>query len=97
MKKKTIKIIKNEQVLYNGKLIDLPLKDEYIIKKSIELFDDEDPCIIHKSYVMKGYADSILELFKNQNATQLNGIDYLNEFNPIDLTETDQLVFIIEG
>lgn len=97
MKKKTIKITKNDQVLYNGKLIDLPLKDEYIIKKSIELFDDDDPCIIHKSYVMKGYADSLLELFKKEGTTQLNGVDYIKEFSPIDLMETDQLVFIIEG
>lgn len=35
------------------KLNTLPLKEEKIIEKSMELFNDPEPCIIHKSYVIK--------------------------------------------
>jgi len=40
------------KVLFSGDLADLPLKDEWIIKKSIEFFNDPEPCFIHRSAVM---------------------------------------------
>lgn len=43
----------DETVIYSGPILDMPIKEEYIIKKSIDIFDDEDPCIIHKSYAIK--------------------------------------------
>mgnify|MGYP000394751636 FL=1 len=62
--KQFITIIKNERILYEGRISDIPIKEKYIISKSVELFDDDDPCIIHKSYVVKEYADQILDLLK---------------------------------
>lgn len=44
---------KDGKVIFQGKLASLPLKEEKIIDKSIELFNDGDPCIIHKTYAMK--------------------------------------------
>lgn len=96
-RKMTIKITKDTNTLFEGKLIDLPLKDAYIIKKSIELFDDEDPCIIHKSYVAKGFSDSLLTLFEENSKSILNGIDFTEEFNPIDFMEISRLVFELKG
>ena len=58
MKKKPIlKVYKKEKLLYEGKFIDLPVKEEYIVKQSIALFDDDDPCIIHKSFILKEFSD----------------------------------------
>jgi hypothetical protein len=45
------------------KLNSLPLKDEKIIEKSIELFSDEEPCIIHKSFAIKKLLFEIDEYF----------------------------------
>ncbi|HEX2926451.1 MAG TPA: hypothetical protein VHP38_09390 [Ruminiclostridium sp.] len=47
----------------------LPLKEEKIIEKSIELFNDREPCIIHRSFVMKKLLleiDDCLQLFSNE-------------------------------
>lgn len=35
------------------KLSSLPLKEEKIIEKSKDLFNDPEPCIIHRSFVIK--------------------------------------------
>lgn len=53
MKPKTV-IVRDEQkrILFSGKVTSLPLKEEVILAKSKELFCDDDPCIIHKSYIM---------------------------------------------
>jgi len=40
-------------VLLERKLISLPLNDTAIISKSIEFFNDPEPCMIHRSAVMK--------------------------------------------
>ncbi|WP_024831735.1 hypothetical protein [Ruminiclostridium josui] len=45
------------------KLNSLPFKEEIIIKKSIELFNDREPCIIHRTYVMKKLMLEINEYF----------------------------------
>ncbi len=45
------------------KLNSLPFKDEIIIGKSIELFNDREPCIIHRTYVMKKLMMEINEYF----------------------------------
>ena len=39
------------KVLFSGSLADLPLKEEWIIKKSVEFFNDPEPCFLHRSAV----------------------------------------------
>lgn len=96
-KKKTIKICRNDKTIFQGKFIDLPIKEEYIINKSIELFDDEDPCIIHQSYVIKEYTNQLLTLFKVHNTSILHGKDYQEELAFLDYTELQNLAFELEG
>lgn len=43
----------DSKTLNEYKLTSLPLREEYIIEKSIEFFGDPEPCFIHKSAVMK--------------------------------------------
>lgn len=40
-------------IILKDELKSVPLKEEYIIKKSIELFNDSEPCIIHRNFVIK--------------------------------------------
>lgn len=40
-------------LILRKKLIGLPLKESSIIAKSIECFGDHEPCMIHRSAIMK--------------------------------------------
>lgn len=42
----------NGKIISKRKLTSVPLKDEIIISKSIEFFNDAEPCMIHRSAVM---------------------------------------------
>ncbi len=47
----SISIRSREQLLYEGLLRDVPLKEAVIIEKSIRFFDDPEPCFIHRNAV----------------------------------------------
>lgn len=96
-KKKTLKILRNEKIIFNGKFIDLPIKETYLIKKSVELFDDDDPCIIHQSYVIKEYADQLLTLFKLHDRNTINGKEFKEDLSFIDYTDLQELTFELVG
>ncbi|HZJ57702.1 MAG TPA: hypothetical protein VFD89_05610 [Clostridia bacterium] len=44
---------KSGSVLSHKKLLELPLRNEFIIGRSIEYFNDPEPCMIHRSAVIK--------------------------------------------
>ena len=97
MKKKKLKILRNEKVIFQGKFIDLPIKETCIINKSIELFDDEDPCIIHQSYVIKEFADQLKTLFKVHKTNTILGKEYAKELSFLDYMDVQDLIFELEG
>lgn len=39
--------------LYNGKLSSMQFKEESVIGWSEEFFNDDEPCIIHRSFIIK--------------------------------------------
>lgn len=51
----------SKNVLLSKKLSSIPLKEEIVIKKSIEFFSDPSPCMIHRSAVMLRLYMEILE------------------------------------
>jgi len=57
-------IERNGETLFKGKILTIPVKESAIVEKSVELFDDDEPCIIHQSFVIKHYADEMLSLFE---------------------------------
>jgi hypothetical protein len=81
MKQRVI-VKSNDTVLFDGKLINIPIKEAAIIEKSIELFDDDDPCIIHKSYIAKEYASTILEAFGSNSKIALK--DHVSSLSFLD-------------
>lgn len=56
-----------DKVILEKKLTDLPIREEEIIKKSIEFFCDPAPCMIHRSAVMKRIFAEIDETFSSLN------------------------------
>lgn len=62
--KTKIFIERDGKTLFKGKILTMPVRESAIVEKSIELFDDNEPCIIHQSFVIKHYADEMLSLFE---------------------------------
>jgi hypothetical protein len=91
--KKQIIVRKNGNTLFEGNIIDLPIKDAFITQRSIELFDDDDPCIIHKSYVIKDFQDKLLTTYKELNTTVLEGKSNIEILEVIDFNNTEEIIF----
>lgn len=90
MKEKII-IKRGETVLYKGNIMDIPLKEANVIERSIEIFGDEDPCIVHQSFVVKELVVELLELFEDNNVSIIDGSDYLKELDFINFDDVQSL------
>lgn len=51
--KEIIIVNKENAIIFNDKLINLPLKEKVIIDKSILYYNDPAPCFIHRSSIVK--------------------------------------------
>lgn len=85
-----------KKILYDGRISDIPIKEEYIIKKSVELFDDDDPCIIHQSYVIKEYVDDLLRIFKREKSNAISVSNYLETLSFLNYSELENLVISLK-
>jgi len=92
MKERVI-VKRGDYVLYDGNILDLPLKDKYITELSIKIFDDDDPCIIHQSYVIKELVSNLLNLFNSSGKKLINAIDYMDDFDVVDFSDISTLSF----
>ncbi len=92
MKERVI-VKRGDYTLYDGNILNLPLKDKYITELSIEIFDDDDPCIIHQSYVIKELVSKLLVLFETQDKLKLHAIDFKEEFDVVDFSDISSLTF----
>jgi hypothetical protein len=92
MKERVI-VRRGDYTLYDGNILNLPLKDKYITELSIEIFDDDDPCIIHQSYVIKELVSKLLVLFETQDKLKLHAIDFKEEFDVVDFSDISSLTF----
>lgn len=57
-------ITNDNRTLPIKKITSLPLKEEAVIKRSIEFYNDPEPCMIHRSAVMNRIFAEIEEYFK---------------------------------
>lgn len=89
--KQKLTIYKDNEIIFENKVLELPIKNDFLIAKSIEVFDDDDPCIIHQSFIVNEYVDLFLSLFKNTKT--INGKDFIKDLNFIDLQDIEHLVF----
>ena len=96
MKEKVI-IKRIEEVLFKGKILNIPVKEKSIIKRSIEIFGDEDPCVIHMSFVVKEFVTDLLDLFEENETTSLKAVDYLEKLDFIDLEDLSTVTIELVG
>lgn len=54
------------KVILKNNIKSLPLKEEIIIQKSIEMFGDPEPCILHKTCAMKKLFIEIDDFFEEK-------------------------------
>lgn len=96
MKQKII-ISTNDKVIYKGRISDIPIKETAIIQKSIELFDDDEPCVIHQSYVIKEYVDDLLTIFKNENTKKLHLSEVKDKVGFLNIEDIEHTTITLEG
>ncbi len=96
MNKKII-IQSDAQVLFKGKMLNMPVKKDAIKEKSIELFDDEDPCIIHQSYVMKQFAETLETLFKDANQPVIYYNEHRDTLDFLDIDTSKPVEIRLKG
>ncbi len=86
----------HDNVIYKGKMVNMPVKETAIKEKSVELFEDDDPCIIHQSYVMKHFAQTLASLFEQKNTKTLRLDDVEDELDFLDF-EGDNITITLKG
>lgn len=97
MKEKVFLKTLDGKVIFQGKPINMPFKLEKIKEKCIELFNDDDPCIIHQSYAVSHFVDHFISFYQSKHVkdhplTQ----DYVH-FDYLDIKDLHTLVLTIEG
>lgn len=93
--KQKIQIKDKNSIVYEGRISDIPIKESAIIAKSIELFNDDDPCIIHQSYVIKEYVDIVLRLLHEQNPLDVN--EHLDTLSFLAIQQPQFCTIYLEG
>ena len=91
--KERVVVKRGDYILYDGNILNLPLKDKYITELSIKIFDDDDPCIIHQSYVIKELVSKLLNVFESHDNKVLDAVDFMEEFDVVDFTDVSSLTF----
>jgi hypothetical protein len=72
-------------------LTSLPLRDDAVLRLSVEFFDDPEPCMIHRSAVMSRMYMELLEYF-------LHGLERGSSNFPIaDMPERLASFFTVKG
>ena len=87
MKCKVILKDSNGQTVFKGKAMNMPIKKDAIVKMCIEIFNDDDPCIIHQSYAVNKYVTEFLTLFEKNNTVDISLKPYKDACSFIDIED----------
>lgn len=97
MKYKVIITHENSEIIYKGKPLNIPVKKESIVKKSIELFGDDEPCIIHQSYAVQKLINEFIESLSGMSVKNLSFSFIHHDFSFIDVKDIDHCFLTLEG
>lgn len=91
-------IIKNQdQIIFEGRPLDLPIKKDMLIAKSIDMFNDADPCIIHQTYVIETLVDALISLLKKYMNQEVNVMDVKEAVSFIDIEKLETYQIILRS
>jgi len=91
-------IIKREdEVLYSGPVLEIPIKKEVIDKMSLEVFGDGDPCVIHQSFIIKEIVSNLIDLFKISETDILQGSKYKKDLDFLNFENINELTIELMG
>ena len=96
MKIKLIITNENKDVVFKGNAYDLPVQYEEIKKKSIELFNDDEPCIIHQSYAIQKIIDVFMNRFKGVHVKELKFSEIKDDIHFIKIDHIEDLYLTIQ-
>jgi len=96
MKLKIIITNQNKDIIFKGNPLNLPIKYLDIKKKSVELFDDEEPCIIHQSYAIQKLVDGFLNQFTGVEVNELSFNDLNESYSFIDIENIKDMYITIK-
>jgi hypothetical protein len=49
---KRLSLYSDNQLVFQGSMSQLPLRENIILEKSVQFFDDPDPCLYHRNAVL---------------------------------------------
>ena len=93
---KTFLEIKTEEgtIIFQGKALTLPIREDAIKTKSMEVFRDPDPCIIHQSYVIQIMVESLIEHLPKDKG--ILGKDIPMDLSFIQINDVNQCMFFLK-
>ncbi|MDO9628440.1 MAG: hypothetical protein Q7I99_00950 [Acholeplasmataceae bacterium] len=91
MKVKLIITNQNNDIVFQGNALNLPIRYRDIKQKSIELFDDEEPCIIHQSYAIQKLVDGFLKEFKGVDVSHMKFSEIQGYYDFIEIENIKDL------
>lgn len=83
----TIQLFHANQLLFDGFLKDIPLKESVILEKSIVFFDDPEPCHIHRGAVRTRLTAEIQRELENSSDSSVPG-PLLKQYINFDVIDT---------
>jgi hypothetical protein len=95
MKQKIVIFHQDGHIIYEGKALDIPIKMDAIRQKSIELFRDADPCIIHQSYAIQKLIQPIADFMETNHLYPIREFPFDCRF--IDLPQIESCTIMKKG
>lgn len=87
---------KDHHVVFKGRPITLPMTKTAIVAKSIELFGDDDPCVIHQSYAIQKIMDDFLARLPGLPIADMPFKDIKGDLSFINLPAIESCLLTIE-
>jgi len=95
--KENIIIKKENEIIYSGPILEVPIKKDVINQKSLEVFGDDEPCIIHQSFVVKEIVIDLINLFKKDKTKVIKGDKYERQLGVLDFEDISALTVELKG
>ncbi len=89
---RNVSVMAGPVTIYSGKWQDVPIGEDLMLEKSMEYFQDPEPCYIHRAGVRQRLlGETGSELTSPDPALKQQGIDMIRRF--LDCDEVTEVIF----